>query len=173
MKDKTISFILLLIAVSKVSAQDINRTVQERDFVPHVPSLAEFEKLYGKGKIIKDKTGISYSVYRGSKNICVMAKYESDLSDPDIEELIFIRHPICNSLPQTIELTHNLISSTHIGTKASRRPAESDEDKDKKFSLLGSSCDLIEFHPTKEPDLYGRYYLKHGLIIGFSLGVTE
>lgn len=174
MKGRMISLLLMSIAPLSVGAVDIDGIFAARDFVPYVPAAADLKAKYGAGKLTKGKGGLDYEAYPASKNLCIVAKYQDGLTDPDIEELIIIKMPVCNVAAKKIHLSGVSLRSARIGLGINQLPSgELSGSRRGRVSFLGRQYEVIEFNPTHEPDLFARYYICRGIVVGFSLGVTD
>jgi len=158
------------------SSLSIDNIFSDADFHPSIPSRTAIESVYGKGKVLS-KDGIEY-VFYDIGNYRQMRLSYSEGSSADITfvtEVTVCRCKLADEVPRAISaVTTDSLLSIHIGD--SLRVLERSHNRYvKNIETIGQKrFQVYERNPVPdETDLYVRYLICAGRVIGFSVGVTE
>jgi hypothetical protein len=158
------------------NSPNIDKILSDADFHPSIPSRAAIESVYGKGKALP-KNGIEYVFYSIGNNRQMWLSYSegSSANTTFVTEVTICRCKLVDEVPLAISAvtTDSLLSiriddSSRVLERSQNRYVKSIETVGKK------RLQVYERNPVPgETDLYIRYLICAGRVIGFSVGVTE
>lgn len=171
-------FVVAATAQSKETAVDIRAIFSASDFIPHVPTMAAVKAEFPEGSFVTSD-GEKFFVSRVSTDRWVAFHFDSELADrysgvSEIEYLNWAPTPLAKKFtPQAhskvVSMGDFIVGDSVQKVIASRRNLRVSNAR-----KYGSNIRVYEFSPRpSEADLYARIYVKAGVIVGFSLGVTE
>lgn len=155
---------------------NIDRIFSDADFHPSIPSRIAIESVYGKGKVLS-KDGIEYVFYNIGNNRQMRLSYSegSSASTTFVTEITVCRCKLANNVPLAVSpVTTDSLLSIHIND-SSRVLERNHNLYMKSIETIGQkSFQVYERNPIpSETDLYVRYLVCAGRVIGYSVGVTE
>lgn len=155
---------------------NIDKIFSDADFHPSIPSRIAIESVYGKGKVLA-KDGIEYVFYNIGNNRQMRLSYSDGSSESTtfVTEVTICRCKLVDQAPLVLAaVTTDSLLSIHIDD--SQRVLEKNHNRYmKSLETVGKrSFWIYERNPVPgETDLYVRYLICAGRVIGFSVGVTE
>ena len=155
---------------------NIDKIFVDADFNPSIPSRAAVESIYGKGKVLS-RDGIAYVFYDigNSRQMQLAYSEGSSANTTYLTEVTVCKCKLAEGVPPAISaVTADSLLAIHIND-SSRVFERSHNRYLKSVEAMGQKTFVVyERNPIpSETDLYVRYLICAGRVIGFSVGVTE
>lgn len=165
-------------AYGKEPKIDVRNIFRQSDFIPHVPTVAALKRDFPKGSLMACE-GEGALVFRAAPDRWILFHFDSELSEQHsgVTEIEYINWAPTSSVEKQVQqdgLRVLSLGDFHIGDSA-RKVAESGRNfRIKNARKYGKSVRIYEFNPhPEETDLYAQVFVQAGVVVGFSLGVTE
>lgn len=170
---------LLLVLSGSVmpsSSPNIDKFFSDADFLPHIPSEAAIETVYGKGKVVLN-SGIKSVYYSIGADRQMQISYSDgdSASTAYATDVTICRCKLANDTPNSIAtVSTDSLLSVHLGDSLDVLEKNDYRYVVRAEQIGRETFTVYETNPVMgETDLYIRYLICADHVVGFSVGVTE
>lgn len=181
---RNLALVLLMLLLAfgvngKERPPSLRAIFSEADFIPNIPTIADVKRRFPKSVLITSE-GQKLFVTRASANRWLVFHFDDELPDrysgvSEVELINWSPDPLASKLkPDERSVPVTALAEFKMGDPVGKLSASHRNFRIKQIKKYGVAVQVYEFNPRpSEPDLYARLLIKSGVVIGFSLGVTE
>lgn len=172
-------FAFAIIAHGREPKVDVRAIFSESDFIPHIPAIAKVKRDFSNGSVMVCTEDARALVFRAAPDRWILFHYEEEFPEQysgvtEIEYLSWAPTSSAKKLTKQDGLRVVSLDDIQIGDFVRKLQKSGRNFRTSIGMRHGKNVQIYEFNPhPKETDLYARVFVDAGIVVGFSLGVTE